>query len=146
MSATFLLILVAALAGIAVALQGQFMGVMDQALGTRASVLVTYGIGAVVAVALWLTPPRNAVTARELPWFAWTAGLLGLVIVGGIGYAAPRLGLSRTILISIASQLLAAAVIDHFGLFGATQRSFDPARAAGFALTFGGVWLIVRGA
>lgn len=145
MTSMLLLVAIAVVAGVAVALQGQFMGVMDRSLGTRPSVLITYGIGAVGAVALWLVRPRS-IGVRDVPWYGWTSGLLGLVIVGGIGYAAPRLGLSRTIILSVASQLLAAAVIDHFGLFGATQRSFDLARATGFALTFSGVWLIVRGA
>jgi transporter family-2 protein len=146
MTVTLLLIAVAALAGIAVALQGQFMGVMDRRLGTATSMLITYGLGAIAAIAFWLARPRAvSAGARDVPWFAWSAGLLGLVIVGGIGYAAPRLGLSRTIVVTVAAQLVAAAIIDHFGLFGATQRAFDVGRAAGFALMSGGVWLIVRG-
>ena len=42
------LITVAALGGIAVALQGQFMGMMDQRLGTKASVFITYASGGLV--------------------------------------------------------------------------------------------------
>lgn len=147
MSATVVLLLIAVLAGIAVALQGQFMGAIDQRVGTMTSMLITYGIGAITVAALWLAGPRTIHgPVREIPWYAWTAGLLGLVIVGGIGYAAPRLGLSRTIVVSVAAQLITAALIDHFGLFGAVQRSLDPARITGFALAFGGVWLMVRGA
>jgi transporter family-2 protein len=44
------LITVAALGGIAVALQGQLMGLMDQRIGTKASVLITYGSGGLVVV------------------------------------------------------------------------------------------------
>ncbi|MGZ5493363.1 MAG: DMT family transporter [Thermoanaerobaculia bacterium] len=39
---------------------------------------------------------------------------LGLVIVGGIGFAAPRLGLSRTLVITVAAQLCAAVLIDQW--------------------------------
>ena len=142
-----MLLIIAALAGIAVALQGQFMGAIDQRVGTMTSMLITYGVGAVTVVALWMAGPRTIQgPVREIPWYTWSAGLLGLVIVGGIGYAAPRLGLSRTIIVSVAAQLITAALIDHFGLFGSAQRSLDLARISGFALAFGGVWLIVRGA
>lgn len=145
MSATVVLLVIVTFAGIAVALQGQFMGAIDRRVGTMTSMLITYGVGAITVFVLWLAGPRTVHgPVREIPWYAWSAGLLGLVIVGGIGYAAPRLGLSRTILVSVAAQLITAAVIDHFGLFGAAQRSLDLARISGFALAFSGVWLIVR--
>jgi bacterial/archaeal transporter family-2 protein len=139
-----LLLLIATLAGIAVALQGQFMGSMTRAAGTATSVFITYGIGAILAAVFWLARRDPSTSLRDVPWYAWSAGAFGLVIVGGIGYAAPRLGLSRTIVITIAAQLAAAIVIDHFGLFGAQPRSFDALRGAGLALTIAGAWLIVK--
>lgn len=71
-------------------------------------------------------------------------GPLGLISVGGIGFAAPRLGLARTLIITVAAQLLTALVLDHLGAFGGTARAFDLTRAAGLLLTAGGVWSIVR--
>lgn len=139
-----MILLVAILAGVAVALQGQFMGTMDRTAGTATSVFITYGIGGLLATAFFLARGGSLDRAREIPWYAWTAGVLGLVIVGGIGYAAPRIGLSRTIIVTVAAQLLAAMIIDHFGFFGAARRAVDVYRAVGFAVTLGGVWLVVR--
>jgi transporter family-2 protein len=135
---------IAVVAGVAVALQSQFMGAMDRAVGTATSVLITYGSGGVIALVIWLGRRGAVTSSRPIPWYAWFAGALGLVIVGGIGYATPRLGLSRTIIITVATQLLAAMVIDHFGLFSAQQRPFDLSRGLGFAVTLVGVWLIVK--
>jgi transporter family-2 protein len=137
------LILLAIAAGLAVALQGQFMGAMDRTAGTATSVLITYGIGALAAAA-YFALRRPAPSLRTIPLYAWTAGLLGLVIVGGIGYAAPRLGLAKTLIVTVAAQLLAAIVIDHFGFFGAQQRSIDASRAIGLGLTVLGAWLVVK--
>ena len=139
-----LLILLTVLAGIAVALQGQFMGVMTRVAGTATSVLITYGVGGFLAIVIWLTRRNETHSVREIPTYAWFAGALGLIIVGGIGFAAPRLGLSRTLVISVAAQLLAAAVIDHLGLFGAQQRSIDMWRTLGLTLTVAGAWLVVK--
>lgn len=133
---TLLLICIAIAAGIAVALQGHLMAMITRTAGTATSVFITYGLGAVVAAILWLTRRNPTANVRDIPWYAWCAGLLGLVIVGGIGYTAPRLGLSRTIVITIAAQLAAAMLID---------RSFDVTRGIGLAMTIGGAWLVVKG-
>lgn len=130
-----LLLLVATVAGIAVAVQGQLMGRIDRAAGTATSVLITYGVGALVAAAVWLAKGRPVSGIREIPWYAWSAGVFGLVIVGGIGYAAPRLGLARTLVVTVAAQLVMAMILD---------RAFDVRRAAGLLLTIAGVWLVVR--
>jgi transporter family-2 protein len=139
------LIAVAAVAGIAVALQGQFLGAMNRAAGWAASVFITYGIGGAVAAIIWLVRGETTVRVRQIPWYAWSAGLLGLLIVGSIGYAAPRLGLSKTIVVSVAAQLVSAILIDCYALFGALQHPFDAGRAVGLCLTIAGVWLVVRG-
>ena len=135
MTTSAALILLASLAGIAVAVQGKFMGTIDRAAGTSLSMLVTYGVGAMVAAVIWIARGRPVAGVREIPWYAWTAGLFGLVIVGGIGYAAPRLGLARTLVITVAAQLVMAMVLD---------RTFDARRMAGVVVTIIGVWLVVK--
>lgn len=130
-----LLVILAIAAGVAVAIQGQFMGTMDRIAGTASSVFITYGFGALVAAAIWLVRGGPAASLRQIPWYAWSAGAFGLVIVGGIGYAAPRLGLARTLVITVAAQLIMAMLLD---------RTFDARRAAGLALTIAGVWLVVK--
>jgi bacterial/archaeal transporter family-2 protein len=130
-----ILIVVAVLAGVAVALQGQFMGTMDRTAGTATSVFVTYGCGGILATVWWLLTGAPVEALRRLPWHTWTAGALGLVIVGGIGYASPRLGLGRTLVITVAAQLIAALLL---------ERTFDVRRAAGVAVVALGVWLVAR--
>ena len=130
------LLLIAVVAGIAVALQGQLMGTMDRLAGTATSVFITYGVGALLAALIWLVRGRPVEGMRAIPWYAWTAGVFGLVIVGGIGYAAPRLGLAKTLVITVAAQLLMAMLLD---------RTFDVRRMAGIAITICGVWLVVKG-
>jgi bacterial/archaeal transporter family-2 protein len=145
MTSTLALVVLAIIAGLAVALQGQFMGTIDRQTGTLTSVLITYGVGSTLAVILWLAGRGSFQRVDQIPWYSWSAGAFGLVIVGAIGYTAPRLGLSRTLVIAVAAQLLAAVVIDHFGLFTATPRPVDLTRVAGVVLAFAGVWLVVRG-
>lgn len=135
----------AAMAGIAVALQGQAMGALNRSAGTAAAVALTYGSGGALAVLYWMLR-RPALRSLETAawWYGVAAGILGLIIVGGISYAAPRLGLSRTLVITVAAQLCAAVAIETFGFFGTVPRAFDPAKAVGIVLTAAGVWLVVK--
>lgn len=143
MSAQQGLILIAALGGIAVSLQAQFMGLIDKRVGTLESMFLTYGIGGLlIALIVLLQRGHNLSAAWDaLPWYAWTSGLLGLVIVGTIGFSTPRLGLVTALAIIVGAQFATGAVIDHFGLFGADVRPLDLARVAGLGLILVGVWL-----
>ena len=144
MSVTGLIVL-AVIGGIAVTIQGQFMGLMDKNIGTLESVFITYSSGGILAaVAMIASRGGNLKAVQAVPWYALSAGLMGLVIVGTIGYTVPRLGLSKAFTIIVASQFLVAALLDHYGLLGAAVRPMDLSRLAGMALLVVGVWLIVK--
>lgn len=139
------LVLIAAIGGIAVALQAQFMGLMDKGVGTLESMFITYGSGGLVIVFAMLIKQGGNLTAwRGVPWYALTAGLLGLIIVGTIGYSTPRLGLVPVLTILVASQFIVGALLDHFGILGADLRPFNLTRLAGIGTMLLGVWLIIR--
>ncbi len=139
------LIILATIGGVAVALQGQFMGLMDKNIGTAESVFITYVSGGILAaVAMIASRGGNLKAVQSVPWYALSAGLVGLVIVGTIGYTVPRLGLSKAFTIIVASQFLVASILDHYGLLGAAVRPMDLSRLVGMALLIAAVWLIVK--
>ena len=148
MNTLLLVIVVATVGGIAVTLQGNFMGTMTRTMGTLESMFITYGSGGIVVAALFLIRALTAGSGlshwREVPVYAFSAGLLGLVIVGSIGFATARYGLIATFAIILVAQYGSAAVIDHFGLFGAPVQALDPLRMVGIALLLMGAWLVLR--
>jgi transporter family-2 protein len=145
MGSTLFLMILAILGGVAVTLQGHFMGLLDRGLGTRESVFITYGGGGLVAALMMVVSRGGNLRAwASVPWYALGAGLLGLVIVGTIGYVVPRLGLAKGFTLIIASQFIVAALMDQFGLLGAVVRPLDAARLLGMGMLLVGVWLIVR--
>jgi transporter family-2 protein len=69
MNSVFSLAIIAAIGGVAVALQGHFMGIMDKGIGTKASVFITFGSGAVVAGLIMLASRGGSLRAwQEVPW------------------------------------------------------------------------------
>jgi transporter family-2 protein len=145
MTGLIFLVLIAAIGGIAIALQAQFMGVMDRGIGTLESMFITYGGGGLlIGIAMLINRGGNLPAWGSVPWYSLTAGLLGLIIVGTIGYSTPRLGLVTTLTILVASQFIIGALLDHFGILGADLRPLNPTRLAGIGIILLGVWLIVR--
>lgn len=145
MSSLIPVIILAAVGGIAITLQAQFMGSMDKSIGTLESMFITYGTGGLlIGLAMLLSRDGNLSAWRSVPWYALTAGVLGLIIVGTIGYSTPRLGLVTTLTILIASQFIVGALLDQFGILGAELRPLSLTRLAGIGVMLFGVWLIIR--
>ena len=138
-------IIIAAVGGIAVTLQAQFMGLMDKNIGTLESMFITYGIGGlIIGLAMLINRGGNLSAWGNVPWYSLSAGVLGLIIVGTIGYSTPRLGLVVTLTILVASQFIVGALLDHFGIFGADLRPLNLTRLAGIGVMLFGFWLIIR--
>jgi transporter family-2 protein len=124
---------------VAITLQGQFMGLLDRSLGTRESVFLTYASGGALATLMFLaTGGGNLRSWSKVPLYAYTAGLLGLIIVGSIGYVVSRLGTAKAFTLIVASQLLLAAVIEHFGFFAADLRPVHLTKVTGLCLLLAG--------
>jgi len=143
MSITVLVIL-AIVGGIANATQGQFMGIMDERIGSKESVFITYAVGGLLIALIMIASRGGHLSSwQNAPWYTLTAGFLGLLIVGTVGYTVPRLGMAKAFTVIVASQLLTALLFDQFGLFGAAVRTMDWSRVAGLIFTILGVWLVL---
>jgi len=81
---------------------------------------------------------------RTVPWYALGAGVLGLILVSAVSYTIPRLGIATTITLIVTGQLTVGAMLDHFGMLGATVRPLELPRLIGLGVVFVGIWLMVR--
>ena len=139
------LVLVAAIGGITISLQGQLIGIINKNVGTVESVFITYGGGAlIIGIIMLLMRGGNLSSLHIIPNYALFSGPLGLVIVAAIGYSVQRLGLVSAFTIIVASQFIIAAVIDHFGLLGADIRHINISRLFGISIMLLGIWLTIR--
>jgi len=77
----------------------------------------------------------------EAPRHLLLAGLLVAFYVLSITYVAPRFGVGNAVFFVLLGQLVSAAIIDHFGLFGAQVSPLSLTRAAGIALMAAGVFV-----
>jgi bacterial/archaeal transporter family-2 protein len=145
MASVWLIVVIAAAGGAAVAVQGQLIGVIGQRLGTLEAVFLTYAIGATLAGLIMLVVRGGNLQAwRDVPPYAYLAGVFGLVIIAAISWSVGSLGVVRGLLIVTLAQFLLSAAIDQFGWFGAEVRSLDLLRVVGIGLLLAGGWLVLR--
>lgn len=145
MNNLLMLLLIAAVGGVAVALQGQFMGQMTSQIGAVESVFITYGSGGLLIGLITLAMRGGNLRAwQSVPSYALTAGICGLIIVGALGITTASLGLIAAFSVVLAAQYITSTAVDHFGLFGAATRPLTATRLFGMAVLLLGVWLILR--
>ena len=124
------------------------LAALNASLGTRlgtpfaaGAILFCVALSAAVLM-LFLTGSASALAkAPAQPKHLFLAGLLVAFYVLSVTWVAPRFGVGNAVFFVLLGQLASAALIDHFGLFGARVSPLSLTRAGGIALMASGVWL-----
>ncbi|MEO0666189.1 MAG: DMT family transporter [Pseudomonadota bacterium] len=107
--------------------------------------VVLFAVAFVTAgVVALITGPGAITKVATAPRHLLLAGVLIAFYVLSITAIAPRFGVGNAVFFVLVGQLISAAVIDHFGLFGATPAPLTATRAAGIALMMAGAFLTQR--
>ena len=132
--------------GVLLSVQSPLNAQLARAVGSPINAaLISFLVGtcALLVVAAVQRSAPHGPAVRTLPWYAWAGGLCGAVFVSAAAYAAPRLGVATMLSLAIASQLVTALVLDHFGALGIPEHPVSAGRVVGMALVILGV-LVVR--
>jgi transporter family-2 protein len=139
--------LVAALVGAGLTVQVGMNATVRLASGSAvlaAIVNFVVGLAALVVVALASGARWAPGSSATIPAWAWFGGLLGAVYVASTTVLGPRLGAAALLALTLAGQMLAALIVDHYGIIGFPQSPVTPSRLLGAALLVAGVLLIMR--
>ncbi|MHA6344008.1 DMT family transporter [Roseivivax sp. CAU 1761] len=126
------------------------LAALNAALGARigspaaaALILFAVALGLTTAVTL-ATGTAPLARAPLAPRHLFLGGAFVAFYVLSVTYVAPAFGVGNAIFFVLIGQLVSAAAIDHFGLFGARQEALSATRALGIALMGLGVWVTQR--
>lgn len=76
------------------------------------------------------------------PWYLFLGGVLFAFYIVSITTIAPRFGVGNAVFVVLLGQMVAAGLIDQFGLFGAVQNQITALRGLGIAMMIGGLFVI----
>jgi len=123
------------------------MAALNAGLGTRlgnpipaAFVLFLLAL-AVTAVLTFSNPLPSKDQVIAIPIHYYLGGLFVAFYILSITWIAPKIGLGNAIFLVLIGQLVAAMIIDHYGLLNASKTSVTAARIAGVGLMVAGIYL-----
>ncbi|MDO6797220.1 DMT family transporter [Shimia thalassica] len=131
-------------AGIGIPVLAALNAALGQRLGApiaAGTILFCVALGTTV-IALFVTGGVGHLSkAADAPKHLFLAGFLVAFYVLSITFVAPKFGVGNAVFFVLLGQLISAAAIDHFGLFGAQISPLSLTRAGGISLMAAGVWL-----
>jgi transporter family-2 protein len=104
--------------------------------------LFSFCVGAIVLFTYGLATRVPLPALSGVPLWAWSGGALGAVYVTCAVFLAPKLGAGALIGLTIAGQLLASVILDHFGWMGFETHPINWQRVLGLIFLGAGVWLV----
>ena len=103
------------------ALQGTLNAALGKVIGVWESTFIVHAVGTVV-VALLLFGFKlghgNWGMVNQAPWYNYLGGILNVLIIFGVVFCIPKVGVGNATAVIVMLQILTAVVIDHFGFFG----------------------------
>jgi transporter family-2 protein len=148
MNAAALPLALAVFAGIFIAIQAPTNAILGKASGSPVvAAFISFVVGT-LALGIMVAASSGRLFApglRQVPWYAWLGGFYGAFFVAMAAFAAPRIGVASMLTAAISGQILAALMLDHFGLLGLGRQPVGVERIAGAALVLLGAVLVRRG-
>lgn len=131
-------------AGIGIPVLAALNAGLGKQIGAPAAASVALFAIALLSAGVAIIVTRQGGALAQVPFapkHLLLAGVLIAFYVLSITWIAPTFGVGNAVFFVLLGQLISAALIDHFALFGATQSPLTLTRAAGIAAMAVGVFL-----
>lgn len=124
------------------------MATLNAGLGQRLSspvaasaVLFAVAFTLAIAVLFGAGRPPALTSFTGIPWIYYAGGFFTVFYILAITYAGPKIGIGNAVFFVLLGQMIAATIIDHFGLWGAILTPVTAKRIIGLIVMAIGVYL-----
>lgn len=134
--------IISLISGILMSVQGVFNTEVTKQTSVWISAAFVQLTALIVCIAAWLVTGREGQIAglmRVHPRYMLLGGVIGAFITYTVIIGMNQLGPARAVMLIVAAQLIAAYLIELFGLFGVEKAGFDWLKLLGTALFLAGI-------
>jgi transporter family-2 protein len=103
------------------AVQGTLNAALGKVIGIWESTFIVHAVGTAVVILLLFVfklGNGNFGLMNQAPWYTYLGGLLNVLIIFGVVFSIPKVGVGNATTMIVVLQILTAVAIDHFGVFG----------------------------
>ncbi len=132
---------IALLSGALMSIQGVFNTQVTKASSIWAANVFVQFSALCICLGAWLLTERSSLAAplRTEPKYMLLGGVLGAFITYTVIKSMESLGPARAVLLIVTAQVLAAYLIELFGLFGVEKQAWEWRKAVGMAVAVIGI-------
>lgn len=129
--------------GILIAIMVTFNGVLANYTDQYVSILIIHIVGLISVIIVLMIKKEKVKIHKNIPFYFFTAGLIGVIIVFLNNLCFNSIGASLTLSLGIFGQLVLACFIDHYGLFGLDVYKFKKKKIVGFSIILLGLFAMI---
>ena len=123
-------------------MQSQINVALSKKVGLLESATISFIIGALALFFLaFFFGKGNLLTVFSVPKWQLVGGLLGALFIVINVFSVNLIGVASTFMAVVIGQIVAGAIIDHFGLFGGSIHPLNNTKLIALALMFAGIYL-----
>ncbi len=140
-------LIVAAVSGIAMALQGTANSQLSQKTNLWEATFLVHFLGTIIISVIMVLFGVGGFRFSKwisIPWYLYIGAVLSVVIVFLVAMSIPKVGVCNATTAIIVGQVTAAVIIDQFGLFGAQKYAWSVSKFLGIALFAAGAKILIR--
>ena len=139
-------LIIAAIAGLTMALQGSINSILGKKIGLPETTFLVHLTAAIILLLILLFKTENNMMNmfKDIPWYLYLGGFLGIIITYTVMVSIPELGVAVATTSIVSAQVLTATVIDHFGAFGLEKIPLTWIKLVGIVFLAIGVRLILH--
>lgn len=141
-------LLLAALSGVLMALQGTLNASLSKVIGLVETTFIVHVIGCILLVLLLFVfnvGDGNLTAWRDAPWYSYLGGVISIFIIYLVAASIPKIGVCNATTAIIVGQVLTAVILDSIGFCSLNKLSFSWHQVAGIVFLAIGAKLLLRG-
>lgn len=126
--------------GMLITLMITLNGSLSNVTGNYTSSVVIHLVGLIGIILVLMITKSKLVIKKELPFYLYSAGLIGVATVLFNNISIASIGVSLTVSLGLLGQTIFSLVSDHYGLFGTKKAVFNQRKVIGLVIIIIGIF------